>query len=149
MYLVLPGWYLFAASILMWLVRQLPRWADWIAVRPEQLALFAIVAVLLIPLHRAEKPLGRAWVAGSHQQVRTVLGQLEERFPTMPLGSKVLFLSDPYDAHDWILTSMFRLEYRDPNLRVDRVKVDPSLAPKAADYAHVFELTDGGLRIVR
>jgi hypothetical protein len=149
MYLVLPGWYLFAASVLLWLVRQFPRWADWIAVRPEQLALFVMVVLLLVPLHRAEKPLGKGWVAGAHEQVRTVLGQLEERFPTMPPGSKVLFLSDPYDARDWILTSMFRLEYRDPDLRVDRVKVNPSLASNTADYAHVFELGEGGLRIVR
>jgi Dolichyl-phosphate-mannose-protein mannosyltransferase len=149
MYLVLPGWYLFTASVVLWLVRQLPRWADWMAVRPEQLASFAVVALLLVPLHRAEKPLGKGWVAGAHQQVRTVLEQLAERFPAMPRGSKVLFLSDPYDANDWILTSMFRLEYRDRDLRVDRVKVDPSLASKTADYAHVFELTDGRLRVVR
>jgi Dolichyl-phosphate-mannose-protein mannosyltransferase len=149
MYLVLPGWYLFGASVLMGLVRQLPRCADWMAIRPEQLALFAVMALLLVPMHRAEKPLGMGWVAGAHQQVRTVLGQLEERFPTMPPGSKVLFLSDPYDADDWILTSMFRLEYRDRDLRVDRVKVNPALASKAGEYAHVFELGAGGLRIVR
>jgi hypothetical protein len=149
MYLVLPGWYLFAASVLVWLVSQLPRWADWIAVRPEQLALFVVVVLLLVPRHRAEKPLGNEWVAGSHQQVRAVLGQLEERFPTMPPGSKVLFLSDPYDADDWILTSMFRLEYHDRNLRVDRVKANPSLASRTADYAHVFELDHRGMRVVR
>jgi hypothetical protein len=102
-----------------------------------------------VPLHRAEKRLGMGWVVGSHQQVRTVLGQLAKRFPTMPPGSKVLFLSDPYDTNDWILTSMFRLEYRDRDLRVDRVKANPSLASKTADYAHVFEFNDGGLRIVR
>jgi hypothetical protein len=149
MYLVLPGWYLFTALVLVWLVRQLPRWADWIGVRPEQVALFVVVALLLVPLHRTEKPLGNKWVAGAHQQVRTVLGQLAERFPAMPPGSKVLFLSDPYDADDWILTSMFRLQYRDRNLQVDRVKANPSLASQAADYAHVFEIKDGELRIVR
>lgn len=149
MYMVLPGWYLFTASVLVWLVRQLPRCADWMGVRPEQVALFVAVALLLVPMHRTEKPLGKGWVAGSHQQVRTVLGQLAERFSTMPRGTKVLFLSDPYDAHDYILTSMFRLEYRDRDLQVDRVKANPSLASKTADYAHIFEINDGGLRIVR
>ena len=72
-----------------------------------------------------------------------------DRFPTMPPGSKVLFLSDPYDADDWILTSMFRLEYRDRDLRVDRVKANPSLAFRTADYAHVFELDHRGMRVVR
>lgn len=149
MYMVLPGWYLFAASALVALARQFPRWADAIAVGPEQMALFVVVALLLIPLHRAQKPGGMAWVEGSHRQVRNVLGQLETRFPTMPHGTKVLFLSDPYDADDWILTSMFRLQYRDPELRVDRLKADPSLAAKEPEYAHVFVLNEAGLQTVR
>lgn len=149
MYLVLPGWYLFTASALVRLARQFHPWAEAIAVRPEQLALFLVLALLLIPLHRSEKPVGKAWVAGAHRQVRAVLGQLAARYPTMPHGTKVLFLSDPYDADDWILTSMFRLQYRDRDLRVDRVKADAALADKEAEYAHVFELDSAGLRVVR
>ncbi len=150
MYLVLPGWYLLAAWALvrlagMGVARFRKRWRS----QPGQLALFAVVALLLIPLHRGEKPVSQAWVAGIHQQVRGVLGVLEARFPTMPPGAKVLFLNDPYDADDWILTSMFRLQYHDQTLRVDRVKADPGLAQKAGDYAHVFTLDQNGLEVVR
>jgi hypothetical protein len=67
----------------------------------------------------------------------------------MPHGTKVLFLSDPYDADDWILTSMFRLQYRDRDLRVDRVKADPSLLEREAEYAHVFALDEKGLQVIR
>jgi hypothetical protein len=153
MYLVLPGWYLFAASALVWLrdwlAREFPRWAEGLGVGSGQLALFLVVMALLIPVHRSEKPLGKSWVAGAHQQVRAVLGELAARYPTMPRGTKVLFLSDPYEADDWILTSMFRLQYRDRELRVDRVKSDASLAGKEGEYAHVFALDGAGLRVVR
>jgi hypothetical protein len=149
MYLVLPGWYLFAAAALVAVREALPAWAESIAVRPEALALFVAVMLLLLPLHHAEKPGGMAWVAGAHQQIRSVLGVVAERFPAMPRGTKVLFLSDPYDADDWILTSMFRLQYRDRDLRVDRVKADPALLAKEAEYAHVFSLDEKGLQVVR
>lgn len=149
MYLVLPGWYLLAASALVDLREWLSRMAGTLAVQPGQLALFVVVALLLIPLHRSEKPLGKAWVAGVHWQIRGVLGVLEAKFPTMPRGGKVLFLSDPYDADDWILTSMFRLQYHDQTLHVDRVKADPGLAAKANEYAHVFTLDQNGLGVVR
>ncbi len=149
MYLVLPGWYLLAAWALVRLREWLSGFAGTLAVQPGQLALFVVVALLLIPLHRAEKPVSQAWVAGIHQQVRGVLSVLEAKFPTMPRGAKVLFLSDPYDADDWILTSMFRLQYHDRDLQVDRVKVDPGLARKADEYAHVLTLGQNGLTVVR
>jgi hypothetical protein len=149
MYLVLPGWYLFVAAALVAVREALPACAESLAVRPEALALFVAVALLLLPLHHAEKPGGMAWVAGAHQQIRAVLGVVAERFPSMPHGTKVLFLSDPYDADDWILTSMFRLQYRDRDLRVDRVKADPSLLEREAEYAHVFALDEKGLQVIR
>ncbi len=149
MYLVLPGWYLLAASFLLRVREWLVAWAPALEVRPEQAALFLGVALLLIPQHRAEKPVGKAWVAASHQQVRTILETLQAKIPTMPHGAKVLFLNDPYDADDWILTSTFRLQYRDHDLSVDRVKVDPTLAAKADEYAHVFTLDEKGMGVVR
>ncbi len=149
MYLVMPGWYLLGASVLVLLRVPLARLAGALAVRTEQLALFLLVLLLLVPLHQDEKPGGKSWVAGAHEQVRTLLETLEQRIPEMPPGGKVLFLSDPYDPDDWILTSTLRLRYRDKDLRVDRVKVDPALAGKAGEYAHVFTLDQRGMRVVR
>ena len=149
MYLVLPGWYLFAAAALVSLREQIARWAEPLDVQPAQLALFVVVALFLIPLHRAEKPGGKAWVAASHQQVRAVLGVLEQRYPTMPKGSRVLFLSDPYDPGDWILTSMFRLEYHDQELRVDRARENPSLSSQQDAYTHIFTLDGNGLQVLK
>jgi hypothetical protein len=45
--------------------------------------------------------------------------------------AKILFLSDPYDADDFILYFMFALHYRDKEIRVDRAKAQPALADPA------------------
>ena len=149
MYLVLPGWYLLGASLLVRIREWLAQVSGVLAVRPEQVALFATAALFLVFLHRAEKPAGKTWVAGAHEQVRTVLHTLETQVPSLPHGSKVLFLNDPYDPDDWILTSTFRLQYRDQDLRVDRVKRDPSLAGREGEYAHVFTIDQGQMKVVR
>jgi hypothetical protein len=151
LYLTLPGWYLYAGSVLAWardrLLRRLPRWAEAFGARPEQLALFVLLAVVLVPLHQHRKPLGKDWVAGSYQEVRSVLDPLDRLHPPRP-GARVLFLSDPFDPGDWILTSMFRLHYRDRTLQVDRVKDHPELAAIAAQYDRVFVLDGRELREV-
>jgi hypothetical protein len=157
-YLTLPGWYLYAgASLVMmrdWLLQSLPRWAKWFDVRPEQLLLFVTVAALLVPLHRREKLIGNGWpiVAEAHfgGPVRPVIEQLALQKRSLPRGARVLFLSDPYPTDEWILTFMFRLYYKDKEIRVDRAKVWPELANAEvrAQYDRVFVLDTGGLREV-
>ena len=157
-YLTLPGWYLYAGTSLVmmrdWLLQSLPRWAKGFEVRPEQLLLFVAVAALLAPLHRREKLIGNGWpiVAEAHVrgQVRPVIEQLALQNRSLPRGARVLFLSDPYPTDEWILTFMFRLYYRDKEIRVDRAKVWPELAKAEvrAQYDRVFVLNDEGLREV-
>jgi len=60
--------------------------------------------------------------------VRNVIQPLTARYPTMPRGASVLFLDDPYPKDEWMLNFIFRLVYRDNQIRVDRVKVWPELA---------------------
>jgi hypothetical protein len=152
MYIALPGWYLYAGSALVLmrdaLLRHLPRLSEAFHVRPEQLAMFVIVAALLIPLHRHEKPLDNFWVADSDRAVRPVLEQLAAQHRPLRRGARVLFLSDPYPIDEWILTFMFRLYYRDKNLQVVRAKVWPALADAEVrgQYDRVFVLDDEGLR---
>jgi hypothetical protein len=157
-YLTLPGWYLYAGTSLVmvrdWLLESLPRWAKGFEVRPEQLLLFVTVAVLLVPLHRREKLIGKSWpIVAEAQfggQVRPVIDQLALQNRSLPRGARVLFLSDPYPTDEWILTFMFRLYYRDKEIRVDRAKVWPELGKLAvrAQYDRVFVLDTEGLREV-
>jgi len=148
-YPALPGWYLYFAGALAaardGLMRRFPRWAAAFGARPEQLALFTVVVLLLVPLHWHERPEGNWWVPYSYAQVRSVLAPLDRAAP-LPRGARVLFLSDPFEPGDWILSNMFRLHYRDDALRVDRVKDHPDLAAQARLYDRVYVLDAGGLR---
>jgi hypothetical protein len=151
MYLTLPGWYLYAGcaltSIRDFLMRALPRFARAMDVRPEQLALFLMIAALLIPLHRREKPLGQALLARDQPPIRSVLKRLAGNPGPLRPGAKILFLSDPYDADDFILYFIFALHYRDRQIQVDRAKTQPALADPAAisRYDRVFTLNNSGL----
>jgi hypothetical protein len=151
-YVTLPGWYLYASGALALgrdrLVCWFPRFAAAFQVRPEQAALFLLVAALLIPAHLRERPGGKAWVGEAHATVRNVIGPLTARYPSMPRGARILFLDDPYPKDEWMLTFIFRLFYRDNQIRVDRAKVWPDLAkePARSTYQRLFVLDDHGLR---
>ena len=151
LYLTIPGWCLYTAGALVLLrdavVRRLPGWAAALGVRPEQLALAAVLTAVLLPLHRHEKPAGKWWVEPDYEAVRTVMQGLDRDGPVRP-GARILFLSDPFDRGDWILSNMFRLRYRDDALQVDRVKDHPELAPRAAEYDRVYRWDAHGLRQV-
>ncbi len=141
-YLALPGWYLLAASALVAARRALFG-------RQGQAALFAGCALALAPLHADRRALGMAWVAEAHNSVRSVAAALDRRAGPMPHAAKVLFLSDPYPVDDWILTFIFRLHYRDDEIRVDRARAMaafPGPVQQAA-YDKIFRLDGGELTL--
>jgi hypothetical protein len=109
--------------------------------RARPVALFASVAILLLPLHAARKEKGRWWVAEAHSSVKSVLEPL--RSQALPHAAKVLFVADPFPREDYILTFIFRLRYRDDEFRVDRTKVRPAVLSIA--YDRVYRLEAGAL----
>jgi len=129
-YLTLPGWYLMGARLLADATRRL-----------KPAIVFAAVALLLIPLHAARREKGRWWVAEAHASVRGVLEPL--RSETLPAMGKVLFVADPFEREDYILTFIFRLRYRDIGIRVDRLKVRP--ADPEVVYDRVYTVDRGFL----
>ena len=134
-YLILPGWYLFAAETLIATRdRLLPA---GIATRPA--VLFVLVALWLIPVHWREKPKGKTWVAEAHESVRGTLEPLR-RF-SFPRGGKALILNDPFPKDDHILTFMFRLTFRDEDIQVKRARA-PFAAPPGEIYDRVFTYTN-------
>jgi hypothetical protein len=153
MYVTLPGWYLYAGSVLVWIREaagnRLARiggaargWGvsgAWV--------LFMLVAAIIVPFHGLEKSVGNTWIDGAFDQTRPVLEELASRYPIMPQGAKLLFVSDPFERDDYILYFICVLRYRDRDIRVDRVKVTPGLATEAAwrEYDHVFMLSSKGL----
>ncbi len=134
-YLVLPGWYLFAAETLVATRdRLLPA---GIAARPA--VLFVVVALCLVPLHWREKPRGKTWVAEAHESVRGTLEPL--RSEAVPHGGKVLVLNDHFPKDDHILTFMFRLTFRDEDIQVKRAQT-PFVPPPGEAYDRVFTYTN-------
>jgi hypothetical protein len=99
--------------------------------------LFAMVAILLLPLHAARKEKGRWWVAEAHRSVKSVLEPL--RSETLPHAARVLFLADPFPQEDFVLTFIFRLRFRDDDLRVDRARVRPAALTEPYDRAYRLE----------
>ena len=140
-YLILPGWYLFGAEILVTARDRLL--AERFATRPA--LLFALVAVCLIPLHLREKPKGMTWVAEAHESVRGTLQPL--RAETVPKSGKVLILDDPFPKEDYILTFMFRLTFRDEDIQVRRAK-SPFLPADGEFYDRVFTYSGWRLKPV-
>jgi len=142
-YLTLPGWYLFIAAAIV-------SARDAITVpRPAlQAATFAALALVLIPLHARQKPLGRQWVAEAHQSVRTIATDLRTIAGPLPRAAKILFVSDPYPTDEWMLTFIFRLYYRDPDLRVDRARAMRT-PPNESDYDRLFSTDGRTLTVVR
>jgi hypothetical protein len=138
-YLTLPGWYLFLAAALV-----ACRDAHTAPRLSLQVATFAAVALILIPLHLRQKPIGSQWVAAAHATVRSVVGHLRDVAGPLPRAAKVLFVSDPYPKDEWMLTFIFRLYYRDVEIRVDRaraMRVPPDPVAQA-EYDRLFS-TDG------
>lgn len=145
MYMTLPGWYLYGASLLVALSDRLARGfaksAPLLGVRRGQVALFVLVAVALVPLHAGRRPHGRAWVPEAYAQTRPLLRQLAARYPRMPHAARLLLVADPYPAGDYIVYFMFALTYRDKDIRLDRLKDRPVDAPRSA-YYKVFDMDE-------
>jgi hypothetical protein len=82
----------------------------------------ASIALLLGSFHYAHAPAAFAHFQQTGQESRLLARRMKQAFPTLPAHSHLLFLDDPYPAHDWILTFVIRLLYNDPSLLVDRAK---------------------------
>jgi hypothetical protein len=132
-YLALPGLWLYGASLLDLLPGR-----GWISV--------GVLAAALIPLHAWRKPIGMAWVSDAFSQIRSMRDELRAGYPSMPPGARVLFVSDPYPEDDWILTFIFRLHYRDPEIRVDRVRQPGVKIGPPESYTHVLRFENGKLK---
>jgi len=152
-YMTLPAWYLFAAILLVMLRDLLIRShiiSSALQVEVRQIVLFLAVLLILLPIHRNRK-LSLRTAQVRDDSVSLIQQQLVAGYPSMPPGAGILFLSDPFDSTDYLLTFLFRLHYRDNEIRVDRVKslgAEPDAEAKKS-YQHVFTFSGGVLFEVR
>jgi hypothetical protein len=148
-YLTLPGWYLYAATLLVIvrdsIVNGVKRQPNRTA---RQAATFIMLAALLLPLHRARKPVADTWVAEAQAAVRGAIEAVRRYGQPLPRGASMLFLDDPYPREDYTLTFVFRLHYRDDSIVVHRVKALPAMPDPVAlsTYDRLFRLENGELK---
>ena len=128
MYLTLPGWYVLAARVLERATR-----------RVHPVAVFALLAVMLVPLHAARREKGRWWVREAQASVRAVLEPL--RRESLRKGARVLFVADPYPENDFLLTFIFRMRFRDDGILVERARTRP---PDAWAYDRIYRVSGDG-----
>src|SRR6185312_7301925 len=118
------GWALYPAALLVILqdliTRRIPRY---------RIVLAAIVFVLVgwrvgyANLHDLRHG-QRDWLYDPPRAVRSMAAQLAAKHPTLPPGSRILFLEDGFTTEEWTPLFILRLVYEDPRLVVDRLKQD-------------------------
>jgi hypothetical protein len=152
-YMTLPAWYLFFSVCLVRLRDLLAPGSNTTSIiraRARQIALFAVILLFLGHAHRSEKaryPISRPETG----VLRAITGRLKANYPSMQPGANILFLSDPLDPYDWTLTFLFRLHYRDKEIRVDRFKLmtPPPDALALNRYYHIFDFSGGAVSVIR
>jgi hypothetical protein len=66
----------------------------------------------------------RDWLYDPPRAVRSMASQLATKHPTLPRGSRILFLEDGFTTEEWTPLFILRLMYEDPAMVVDRLKQD-------------------------
>ncbi len=128
---------------------------DWLIQRRGgvacQVALFVVVALLLLRAHRVQQPERylAAWQA-EYGPIRSVRGQLHQLHPRMPQSGRVLVVNDPFGRFDWASLFVGRLLYHDTTLTVDSLsKLNPKPeGPAIEAYDVILTYENGTLRDV-
>jgi len=90
------------------------------AVIGSQIALFAVLTILLVQIHLRHG--ARLMDTTEEDVTRSVVNQLREHHPPLPKGGKVLVVSDPFpDPFTLASSILICLYYHDPDLHVTRL----------------------------
>jgi hypothetical protein len=119
------------------------RLAGRVSWRPAgQVVLFALVAGFMLTVHRDGASMYEP-MRTEYNSIRDVRIALHKFCPSMPKGSRVLFVTDPLNG-SWSIRFVAVLLYRDRSLQADQLyRFDP--APNAAElakYDYVFDFVD-------
>jgi len=125
---------LFFAAALAMLARRIPQ--------GEALA-FVSVTIALTLFHARNWP---AVLDTSYSPERRLTEQFRREYPTLPPGTKLLFVNDSFPKPAWDLLFNLRMLYGDKSIIVHRLEAPPDQRPDPKhpiDYDHVF-VTEGG-----
>jgi hypothetical protein len=138
-YLVLFGWVLFAATLLVQVSAYVSRRSN------RAVLLFCTTMLFLFANYKA---LGwsNVWTVKLEGPViHGTAWQLHQLYPSLPHGTRILFLEDPFGVNYGDMLFITRLSYNDASIVVDRVKTMDHTpdAAELASYDHVIDFKDG------
>lgn len=110
--------------------------------RAASIALFAATAVAMVFIDRHyAPPAPRAWFS----PFKKTLDQISHLYPTLPRGTKFLFVHTPLDG-DWDMNFLLRLYYRDTSLFITQLNGRPEQRiplDQLPHYDHVLDFENG------
>lgn len=111
--------------------------------RPALLVICA--AALLLRSHPGSEPVYQAWLTHHYRRIATVTAQFRELHPSLPRGSRVLIVNDPFGDFTWETYYILQLLYRDETMVINRLGM---MSPKPdaaalASYDHIFSFENG------
>jgi hypothetical protein len=152
LYLPMVGWSLYAAVLLVLarrlLVSLLARLgrlqAGWVQTA-SMVALPLMLALFLAPQHRRESAKTLPAFENFQPPSRRVAGELIALRPNLPRGARVLFMDHPFVKHEYFLTFLTRLLYRDMSISVEEVPLGHDPPSGHGYYDAVFTFQQGHL----
>ena len=152
LYLPMAGWSLYAAVLLVMarrlLVRLPVRLGRLQAGRVQTVSAIALplaLALFLVPHHRQESAKTLRNFENFQPPSRRLAEQLIALRPALPRGARVLFIDHPFAKHEYFLTFLTRLLYRDMNITVEEAPVGHGPPPGHGHYDAVFTFQQGRL----
>jgi len=156
MYLPSVGWALFVAWMIVSLRKLLWRGVCSISLKMERvkeppgwpagpILIFLLLACVLGIAHRAESPNTLAHFRSVQPPAREITAELVRELPTVPPGSRILFLDDPFPPGDYNLLFLVRLFYDDLSLEIGRRKAGAVPPEDDKPYDLAFTFTGGRL----
>jgi hypothetical protein len=152
LYLPMAGWSLYAAMLLV-LARRL--FANLLVrlgrIQAERVqtasavALPLVLAIFLAPHHRQESAKTLPAFEDFQPPSRRVAGELIALRPSLPHGARVLFMDYPFARHEYFLTFLTRLLYRDMSITVDEAPLGHGQLAGEGHYDAVFTFQQGRL----
>ncbi len=139
LYLPIVGCALYLATFFVWLLDRLTERPAW---RAASCALFLTVAAYShyrqnqYLLHVNAGP-------GGHIQTRELVDDFRVMYPTMPKGSRILLVDDPFQNLLWQPVFSLRLLYRDLTLHVYRTPIPGPVVSEDGVYDIVVDWRDG------
>lgn len=102
-------------------------------------------AALLLRSHPASEPVYQAWLAHHYGRIAAVTAQFRELHPSLPRGSRVLIVNDPFGEFTWETYYILQLLYRDETMVINRLGMMSSKPDAAAlaSYDHIFSFENG------